>query len=332
MAYTLEEIARLAGVSRSTVSRVVNNDPNVSDRTRERVNQVIQDINFQPNRAARSLAGGQTRVLGLVIPQGVGKLFTDPYFPTMIQGVTSTCNAHDYSVMLWLAEPEYERRMTGQILSNGLIDGVIVSSMMEGDPVVQALSEGHLPFILIGRHPTDDCACYVDVDNFNSAREAVNYLLRQGRRRVATVTGPQDMLVGVDRLEGYLAALRERGLTPQRELIADGDFTEAGGYEAARRLLPKKPDAIFAASDPMALGVLRALQEQNIKVPKDVAVIGFDDIPQSATATPPLTTMRQPIRRLGATAAETLIEMVEASDYGPRRIILPTELIIRVSA
>lgn len=331
---TLEEIAHLAGASRSTVSRVINNDPHVSEEMRERVLEVIRTLNFHPNWAARSLAGGRARVLGLVIPMGVSRLFTDPYFPLLIQGVSAACNARDHTVMLWLAEPDYERRMINQILHNGLIDGVIVSSALVTDPVVEALSESHLPFILVGRHPTSECACYVDVDNLSSAWEAVAHLLRTGRQRVATITGPRSMIAGLDRYEGYVAALRERGLTVDLDLVVESDFTEAGGYDAARRLLqlPKAPDALFAASDMMAIGALRALREAGARVPQDIAVVGFDDIPAAARSEPPLTTVRQPILRTGSVAAEALINLIENPGSAPRRIILPTEFVIRSTA
>src|SRR5215467_3902834 len=143
---TLEEIAKQAGVSRSTVSRVINNQPHVDPDTRARVLAIAQNLNYQPNIAARGLAAGRTRILGLVIPMGVSTLFTDPYFPQLIQGISSACNANDYSVMLWVAEPEYERRTIRQILQGGLIDGVIVASNLMKDPVVEALLKRDLPF------------------------------------------------------------------------------------------------------------------------------------------------------------------------------------------
>lgn len=327
----LEEIAKLSGVSRSTVSRVINNDPNVKEATRERVLDVIQRTNYQPNIAARGLAAGRTRVLGLVIPVGVSALFTDPYFPILVQGVSSACNLHDHSVMLWLAEPEYERRTIRQIMHSGLIDGVIVASMLMDDPVVGALIEGDLPFILVGRHPTDSRVSYVEADNLNSVREIVTHLLRLGYRRVATITGPQNMISGADRLEGYCAALRERGLAIDPDLIVESDFTEGGGYAALRRLLPRQPDAVFAASDTMAVGALRALREAGLRVPDDIALAGFDDMPFAARTDPPLTTIRQQIHRMGAQAAETLIDLIEHPDSPPRRIVFSTELVIRSS-
>jgi LacI family transcriptional regulator len=327
----IEEIAKLSGVSRSTVSRVLNDDPNVKASTRARVAEMIQRMNYRPNVVARRLASGRTHVIGLVIPTAVSALFTDPFFPGLIQGVASACNAREHSVMLWLAEPEQERRTIHQIANNGLLDGVIIASSLMDDPLQQTLIEIGLPFMLVGRHAANPLVSYVDVDNMNSAREAVAYLLRLGRRRVATISGPHNMIAGADRRAGYEAALRERGLAVDGSLIVEGDFTEMGGYMAAQRLLSQDLDAIFVASDSMALGALRALHEAGRSVPEDVAVVGFDDMPFAARTDPPLTTIRQPIQRTGQVAADTLMEMIEERTEQPRRIILPTELVIRAS-
>lgn len=332
MSTTLEEIAKHAGVSRSTVSRVMNDHPNVDQETRARVRSVAESLNYQPNVAARSLAAGRTHILGLVIPMGVSALFSDPYFPLLIQGIASACNANEHSVMLWLAEPEYERRMIRQVLQGGLIDGVILASALMDDPMLEALRKRGLPFILVGRHPTDNEVSYVDVDNVNSAREMVAYLLRLGHKRVATIAGPNNMIAGADRLQGYLLALRNRGFASDPALIVEADFTEEGGYIAMQRLVPHVPDAVFVASDAMAVGALRALREAGLRVPEDIAMAGFDDIPFAARADPPLTTVRQPIQRMGTLAAETLIDLISHPQPQPRRIILPTELLIRESS
>jgi LacI family transcriptional regulator len=185
--------------------------------------------------------------------------------------------------------------------------------------------------MLVGRHPTDAHASYVDADNIGGAREAVTHLLRLGRMRVATITGPQNMIAGTDRLSGYTAALRERGVISDPGLIVEGDFTEAGGYRAMQQLLSRRLDAVFAASDIMAIGAMRALREASLRVPEDVAVVGFDDLPQSARTEPPLTSVRQPIYRLGATAVDSLLDLFEYPDSSPRRIVLPTELVVRTS-
>jgi len=330
MPLTLEDIAHLSGVSRSTVSRVINADTNVKDETRQKVLKVIQSINFQPNLAARGLATGRTNVIGLVIPAGVSVIFTDPYFPQLIQGVSGACNTHNYSVMLWLAEPEYERRTVSQILHNGLVDGVIVSSTLMDDPIVKSLYESKMPFILIGRHPSLDVNS-IDVDNIHAGWEATLHLLRFGRKRIATITGPQNQIGSYDRYQGYVKGLSDRDQPVLPELVAEGDWTEAGGYAAMRRLIPNKPDAVFAANDVMAAGALSALREAQLRVPEDVAVVGFDDTPNASRTQPPLTTMRQPIQSMGTLAVETLIDIIDHPGSETRQIIVATELVIRSS-
>lgn len=328
---TIMEIAKQAGVSRSTVSRVINDDPKVNSDTRERVRSLMQTLNYHPNIAARGLAAGRTRILGLVIPMGVGALFSDPYFPLLIQGICAACSHHDYSTMLWLAEPEYERRIIRQILQSSMIDGVIVAAPMLQDPLIEALTQSEMPFILIGRYPGNGLVSYVDVDNRKSARDAVMYFLRLGYQRIATIAGPQNHVAGIDRLDGYKDALRARGILPDPKLIAEADFSQDGGYSAMQQLLPHAPQAVFCASDAMALGALRALREAGKRVPEDIAVIGYDDLPFAARADPPLTTVRQPIDRAGLIAAETLMDFIQEPDTAPRRVILPTELAIRKS-
>lgn len=330
MPLTLEDIARLSGVSRSTVSRVINADVNVKEETRQKVLEVIQSFNFQPNLAARGLATGRTNVIGVVIPAGVSVIFTDPYFPQFLQGVSAACNTRNYSVMLWLAEPEYERRMISRILHNGLVDGVVVAKTLMNDPIVNSLAESKMPFILIGRHPTMDVNC-LDVDNLQAGRKATLHLLRLGYKRVATITGSQDQVVGYDRYQGYLKALQDYGQPISPELVAEGDFTDEGGYKAMTRLLPQKPDAIFAASDMMAYGAMRALREANLRIPEDVAIVGFDDIPASSKTVPPLTTVRQPVLQMGSQAVDVLIDLIDGKANSPRQVIMDTELVVRES-
>jgi LacI family transcriptional regulator len=330
MPLTLEDIARLSGVSRSTVSRVINADVNVKEDTRRKVLEIIQDINFQPNLAAKGLATGRTNVIGIVIPASVSTLFTDPYFPQFIQGVATACNNRNFLVMLWLAEPEYERRMISRILHNGLVDGVIVASTLMNDPIVTSLYESKMPFILIGRHPTLDVN-YLDVDNLQAGWKATMHLLRLGYKRIATITGPQDQSSGYDRYQGYLKALQDYGQPIRPELAMEGDFTEEGSYKAMQRLIPHKPDAIFAASDMMAYGAMRALREANLRIPEDVGVVGFDDMPTSAKTNPPLTTVRQQVSQMGSKAVEVLIALIGKEIPSTQRVIMDTELVVRES-
>lgn len=327
----LVAVAKASNVSRSTVSRVINNDPNVKADTRERVLAAIRTLNYQPHIAARGLASGRTRVLGLVIPQGVGRLFSDPYFSILIQGIAAACNRNDYSVMLWLAEPEFERRMIHQVIYGGLIDGVIVSSMLIDDPIVQSLAESDRPFVLVGRYPTLADVAYVDTDNVVGARTAVEHLLAAGRRRIAAITGPLGMIAGADRRDGYVAALEAAGRAVDPRLIVESDFTEDGGYAAMKKLLAHRPDAVFAASDTMAIGALRALRDARRRVPEDVALIGFDDIAAAERTDPPLTTVRQTIDQLGAAAVQLLLAQIDRPHEPRKRVLLPPALVVRAS-
>jgi LacI family transcriptional regulator len=327
----LEQIAKLSGVSRSTASRVINNDPNVSRDTRENVLRVVRLMNYVPNAAARGLARGRTQVIGLVIPAGVASLFSDPHFAIFIQGVSSACAAHGHAVMLWLAEPNYERRQIHQISHGGVIDGVIVTSTFNNDPLVNELSQSQRPFVVVGRRPHDWQTTSVDVDNSGGARAAVRHLLRLGRRRIATITGSQDLIEGVDRLNGYLTALGEYSCPINQDLIVDGGFSEHGGYLAMQRLLLQRPDAVFAASDIMAIGALRAIRDAGWRVPDDVALVGFDDTPLAARTDPPLTVIRRSTRQLGQLAVELLLEIIDYPETAPQCVVLPTELVVRAS-
>jgi LacI family transcriptional regulator len=331
MPLTLEDIAKLAGVSRSTVSRVVNGDESVKDITRQKVQEVIHGLNFQPNIAARILAAGRTGVVGLVIPTGVTELFADPYFLQLIQGVTAACNANDYSVMLWLAEPAYERATIRKILHGGLLDGVIVSSTLMDDAIVQALYESKMPFILVGRHPTLDVN-YLDVDNISGGRMATMHLLECGRKRIATITGPQNMIAGSDRYCGYCEALQSANLPVLSELVYEGDFTEESGYEGMKKLLPLKPDAAFIHSDTMAVGAIRAIHEAGLIVPNDIAIAGYDDSPVAGRITPGLTTVHQPTYAMGYSTFELLLKAINNPTKQIYQVLLSTELVIRSSS
>ena len=330
MPLTLEAVAKLAGVSRSTISRVVNGDKRVKESTRTKVQEVLDSLNFQPNLAARSLTSGKTGIIGLVIPAGVMTLFTDPYFPQLIQGITAACNIHDYSVMLWLDEPSYQLRTIRQILYGGLLDGVIISSMLMDDPIVEALSDSKMPFILVGRHPVLNLN-YLDVNNAAGGYKATSFLIEQGCKRVATITGPQNMIAGYDRFQGYRQALSTHGRKLDPGLVVEGDFTEASGYAGIKKLIPSNPDGVFVASDIMAIGALRALREMNVRVPRDISLIGFDDAPVAALTDPPLTTMRQTIFDMGYRTLETLIEIIMDPEHKIRQIVLDSELVIRQS-
>jgi len=331
MASTLEEVAELAGVSRSTVSRVINDSPHVREATREKVWKAIKASDYQPRAAARSLVTNRTRIIGLLIPEAVTTLFSDPFFLLLIQGIAGACNHHHYHLMLSVfSGREDEEDPYRRVVGSGYLDGVVIASTTLDDPLIPRLLEDRIPFVSVGRYP-DQQVSYVDVDNIGGAQKGVDHLIESGRRRVATITGPQRMIAGWDRLTGYREALASHELPGDGSLVAEGDFTQEGGRIAMQRLLPHNPDAVFIASDTMALGALKALREAAVAVPEDVALVGFDDMPYAATATPPLTTLRQPIQRIGSLALETLLDIVENGLEPVRRTIVPTELVVRAS-
>lgn len=330
---TLEEIGKLAGVSRSTVSRVINDQPDVRQDVRHRVLKVIQATGYQPNQAARSLASHRSGILGLVIPRSVATVFADPYFPRLTQGIAQACNAQGFTLSLFLFHTEEdEQKMMPRIAQRGFLDGVIVQATTDIDPTIPLLQKSSIPFLVVGRlSKMSDDLNYIDVDNESAAHNAVIHLIRLGYQRIAHITGPLDNRPAIDRKKGYEAAFMDRGLPLRRELIFESDFTENGGYFATQRLLKHKPDAIFVASDSMALGAIRAIQNAGLSIPEDIAIVGFDDLPPAQYANPKLTTVRQPILRFGINAVETLIDIVNNGSEPPRRVLYGTELIVRES-
>lgn len=329
---TLEDIARKAGVSRSTVSRVINDHPSVRDDVRKRVMGVIQTTGYHPNAAARTLASQRSNMIGLVLPRSVGNFFADPYFPRLTQGIAQACNQYNLTLGLFLVSTkEDEEKIFPRVLRNGYLDGILLQSGQVGDLLIDRLIDSGIPLVVAGRPPVAKSVSYIDVDNVSAAFGAVSHLIRTGYQRIGMINGPCDVTVGIDRKTGYQKALVERGRDVVDALIAEGDFTEAGGYYAMRQLLPAGPDAVFSASDIMAIGAMRAIREAGLRVPDDVALVGFDDLPLATIPTPQLTTVRQPIDQFGFQAVEILIDLIDNGLYPPRRVIMDTELIIRDS-
>jgi DNA-binding LacI/PurR family transcriptional regulator len=331
---TLEEVARLAGVSRATVSRVVNGSPRVSGDVRRSVENAVEQLGYVPNRAARSLVTRRSGSIAVVITEPTGRLFSDPFFPRVLRGVSATVSARDLQVVLLLPDSVADSRRTADYLVAGHVDGAVLVSLHGDDPLPGRIIEAQIPTVVVGRPLHVTGVSYVDVDNRGGARSAVEHLIASGRRVIASIGGPADMVAARDRRNGYHDALTEAGLTVDPTLEATSDFTQDGGIDAMRRLLAARPDidAVFAASDLMAAGAMSVLDAAGRRVPQDVAIVGYDDSPVAATARPPLTSVRQPIEEMGQEAARLLLELVDAADRVPRRVILATELIRRASS
>lgn len=331
---TLDEVARVAGVSRATVSRVVNGSPKVSADVRRSVEKVIDRLGYVPNRAARSLVTRRSDSIAVVITEPANRLFNDPFFPRLIRGVSTALSARDLQLVLLMPDDDVDERRTVRYLTGGHVDGVILVSLHGDDPLPRQLAARNIPLVVLARPPHGVDVNYVDADNRDGARRATAHLLDGGRRDVATITGPSDMVAGIDRLAGYVDALRDAGLQLDETLVANGDFTLAGGEAAMERLLAARPhlDAVFCASDLMAVGALAVLQAAGRRVPEDVAIVGYDDAPVALTTRPTLSSIRQPIEEMGREMVNLLAENVEQVDRVPRRIVLATELIRRASS
>jgi DNA-binding LacI/PurR family transcriptional regulator len=331
---TLEGVALLAGVSRATVSRVVNGSPKVSPDVRRDVEAAIERLGYVPNRAARSLVTRRSGSFGLVITEPTGRLFSDPFFPRVLRGISAELTARDLQLILLMPNSAADVRRTGDYLSGGHVDGVVLVSLHGEDPLPARLSEAGIPLVLVGRPLRGISASYVDVDNRQGARSAVAHLIASGRRTVATITGPQDMPAGIDRLTGYRDALVDAGLAADPALEATGDFTQESGALAMSLLLDRRPDveAVFAASDLMAAGALSVLAGAGRRVPQDVAIVGYDDSPVATSTHPQLSSVRQPIEEMGREVARLLVDAVEGTDRVQRRVILNTELVKRASS
>lgn len=329
---TLDDIAKRSGVSRSTVSRVINGQPYVRQEVRERVLRVIQETGFHPNLAARALASQRSWMIGLVLPRNVSSFFADPYFPRLTQGIARACNLYNYTLGLFLiSTPIDEEKIFSRLSRRGFLDGILVQSGEIGDQLIERLINLTIPVVVAGRPFHTNDVSYIDVDNVAAAYEAVTHLIQLGYRKIGTITGALTSTVSLDRKEGYLRALLDAGLKLDKNLIVEGDFTETGGYLAMQCLLPAQPDAVFAASDVMALGAMRAVREVGLRVPEDIAFVGFDDLPVATMANPPLTTIHQPIAEFGEKAVEMLIDLIENGVKPPRCVIMDTELVIRES-
>ncbi len=328
---SLEEIGRRAGVSRSTVSRVVNGGPNVSASTKRRVEAVVAETGFRPHAAARSLASNSTDVLGLVIPSAVETLFDDPYFGRLIYGISRATNEIQMTLTLFLfGDVPDEGAIISRVVSPGLIDGVIVTATAMGDPLIDFLRGTDMPFVVIGR-PDDGGPVYsVDVDNRGGARAAALHLARLGYQRMALISAPSDTSAGVDRQSGFNEGLVTVGLSLEDRIIA-GDWTESSGRAAMTKLLAAKPEAVFVASDRMAVGALRAIHDVGLSCPEDVAVVSFDGLIAGDQTIPPLTSVVQPVRAVGERAVRLLKSIINGTVTVPECIVLPTELVVRES-
>src|SRR5579864_1674532 len=328
---TIEHIASLAGVSRSTVSRVLNNHPGVKAAKRARVLKVIQDQHYTPQAAARSLAIARTDSIGVLIPRSATVSLADPFVATMIQLLFEASAQQGYFAMLAMLTADRETGFYERILRGRHFDGVIMFSTDIDDPILPLLIKDGSPLVLIGRHPYFDDVASVDVENREGAHDAVAHLIQLGHRRIGLINGQLQMEAALARRDGYKQALLEHGIPIDPDLMVEGFYSQTAAYQATQRLLdlPHPPTALFAASDTMAVGAMSAIRERGLRIPEDVEVVGYDDLPIAASATPPLSSVRQPVDEMSEHAVQLLVEQMRGERS--RSVRLPARLMVRAS-
>ena len=325
---TIHDVAREAGVSNSTVSRVVNNSELVKPETREKVLSAMMRLGYVANQQARSLRGGRSQVIGLLVHE-VG----NPYIGEIIRGIDEELTANQYEMMLYTTRRRKTKESTFVAnIARGMADGLIVLLPRDPGSYVKTLNQQQFPFVLID-HPADENAPSVIATNWRGAYNATSYLIELGHRRIGFITGFMEITAATNRLEGYQDALVDHDMDYDARLVYEGDFFQPEGFAGAGHLLdlPDPPTAIFASSDLAAIGAMDAIRNRGLRIPEDVSVIGFDDIPQAQHSFPKLTTVRQPLEYMGRVGTQMLLRRIANPNDPVERTEVATELIIRDS-
>jgi len=326
---TLADVAREAGVSTMTVSRVINNKGEISDQTRQRINEIIDKLDYRPSRLARGLATSQTYILGLIVPD-----IANPYFATLASGAEQIAWDNGYILLLCNTQedPEREREVL-RLLEQTYVDGVLVSGSRLEDDDLLPLLENQRAVVLLNREMPSQVAAQIQVNNIGGAHIAVQHLIRTQHQRIGLLTGPSTSQSAHLRAQGYRQALGEAGfdVDPALQVFCTPD--EEGGHSAALQMLERAPDldGLFCYNDLVAIGALQACQEQGKTIPQDIAIIGCDDIPLARFIKPALTTLRADIQQLGRLGLTALIARIQGEKQ-PSRVMIDFELVIRESA
>ncbi|MGI5915956.1 MAG: LacI family DNA-binding transcriptional regulator [Anaerolineae bacterium] len=327
MPATIYDVAKRAGVSIATVSRVLNESARVKKETRAQVLEAIEALGYQPKAAARGLATNRTEVIGIVFPNVAG-----PFFTEIVRGVQREARKYSYHLLIYSVDRRERSDRLMRVLTNR-VDGLIVTSLSVERRHVADLLEREIPFVITGWQPDADRVNSVLPDNRQGVRLMVDHLVAHGYQRIGLIAGPRNMRHGRERYSAYREAIRTHGLRWDSRYVVRGDFEAESGRRAMQELLalPKPPDVVFACSDLMAIGAIQTIQSHGLSVPDDIAVVGFDDIEQAARANPPLTTIRQAINEMGVEAVRLLMQCINDPQRTPETIVLPTSLVIRRS-
>jgi LacI family transcriptional regulator len=327
---TIKDVARVSGVSYTTVSRVLTGYEFVKERTRQRVMDAAENLGYVANPHARSLVGGRSRIIGLLVPN-----LDNGYVGTIMQGIDIALAQANYDLVLYTSHrhPDKESYYV-RAITNGLTDGLLLVAPLVAASYIEALREQDFPYVLIDQADVTESSNVVEATNWQGAYDATQYLIQLGHTRIAFIKGSPVVRSAKDRLQGYKAALDDNGIPIFEELLIEGDFQQQSAYESTHRLLQSLdplPTAIFAANDLSAFGAIDAVRECGLSVPEDISLIGYDDIPQASFVYPKLTTVRQPLEQMGQVAVKILLERIANQSKEPQRVTLATQLIIRDS-
>jgi LacI family transcriptional regulator len=327
---TITDVARASGLSVATVSRVLSGYEFVKESTRSRVMEVVQQLGYVASLPARSLAGGRSRTIGLLVPNlDIG------YVGTITQGIDRALTTANCDLVLYTSHRQQSKETYYvNTITNGITEGLLLVAPQYASTYLAKLYESNFPYVLIDQADASGNSSMVEATNYQGAYEATRYLCKLGHTRIAFITGAFDVWSAVERLRGYKAALADCGLPLIQELILKGDYQQQGGYEVTKQVLDTvhpAPTAIFASNDNSAFGAMDAARERGLRIPEDISIIGFDDIPQASLVYPKLTTVRQPLEQMGQVAAEMLLERIMDPSRPPQRVTLATQLVVRDS-
>ncbi len=334
MALTIKDVAKLAGVDPSTVSRVIADNPRISAETKEKVLKVMDELDFYPNATARSLANRSTKTIGVIMPHATDQVFTNPFFTEILRGIGVSALKRGYYVLFSTGSTsDEEYKATSRLVNEKRVDGLILLTSRLGDRTIDSLRKKRFPFVVVGKPSNTADVNWVDNDNQEAGFLATEYLIKLGHERIGFIGGEFTYVFMGERFKGYKKALDSYGIKFHKELLSLGEFVEEGGYRAAEKLICQKnrPTAIVVADDIMAFGAMRAIKEQGLAIPEDVSVIGFNDTPLASYVDPPLSSMEIFVYDLGYNASETLINQLQETDGHKKHIIIPAALRVRKS-
>ena len=334
MPATLKDIAKKVGLSVTTVSRALNDYPDVNPETKERIRQVAREMDYHPHVIAQKLQKKRTDTIGFIIPTA-GPRFSDPFFIELLTGIGNETAHQEFDLLVSTRAPgDQEMEAYRRIVNGKRVDGILLTRTRHGDQRISCLIDSDFAFVAFGRCDLPYDFPYVDVDGREGMSLVTQHLVDLGHRRLAYITAPLELMFATYRLEGHREALARNGIPIDDSLILTGDLTERAGYEAAKQLLARRdpPTAIVACNDLMALGAMSAALERGMAIGEDISVTGFDDIPLAAHSHPPLTTVQQPIYEIGKRICHMLIKILKGEDLTERQVILEPRLVMRKSS